>query len=136
MTRLRDRLIRLRLTPGIGMGVASPVDGAPAVHPVQAARVAFRALSDSMTTGTVSASVHTLVKGVLETMLWNKLRTTAATVFASGFSYRRFRGRRLGRRRRFKRAPHWDKQGSSFGACRARQARLLTPRRSPARSGR
>ena len=43
---------------------------------------AVRALSNWMTAGEVSASVRTLVEGVLKTMLLSKLRTTATAVFA------------------------------------------------------
>ena len=38
-----------------------------------------------MAAGEVPAPVHTLVKGVLKTMLVGKLRTAAAAVFALGF---------------------------------------------------
>ena len=88
------------------MGAALPLDACSDSAARADGSRAVRALSDWMTTGAVSASVHMLVKGVLEIMLWNKLRTTAATVFRSGFSHGRSRCRRLGCRRRFKRAPH------------------------------
>ena len=47
--------------------------------------MAVRAISDWMTAGEVSASVRPLVEGVLKTMLFSKLRTTAAVVCAMSF---------------------------------------------------
>jgi RNA polymerase sigma factor (sigma-70 family) len=80
--RLRDRLIRLRLAPSVALGAALPLDAALTTLPQGAVRTAVRALSDWMTAGEVSASVRTLVEGVLKTMFLSKLRTTASAVFA------------------------------------------------------
>ena len=80
--RLRDRLIQLRLAPSVALGAAFPLEAALTTLPQAAVRTAIRALSDRMTAGEVSASVRTLVEGVLKTMLLMKLRTTAIAAFA------------------------------------------------------
>ncbi|MFI5457679.1 MAG: sigma-70 family RNA polymerase sigma factor, partial [Isosphaerales bacterium] len=83
--RLRDRLIRRGLAPSAALGTALAQDIARATVPEETIRLAVRALSDGMTAGKVSASVHTLIKGVLKTMLLSKLQTTATAVFALVF---------------------------------------------------
>jgi hypothetical protein len=88
--RLRDRLIRLRFAPSLALGAAFPFDAALARLPQHAGRAALRAFSEWLAAGEVSASVRPLVEGVLKTMLFSKLRTTAVSVcavilFTAGF---------------------------------------------------
>ena len=83
--RLRDRLIRRGLAPSAALGIALAPDIARAAVPEGTIRLAVRALSEGMTAGEVPASVNTLVKGVLSTMLLSKLRATATAVLASVF---------------------------------------------------
>jgi RNA polymerase sigma factor (sigma-70 family) len=95
--RLRGQLIRRGLAPAAGLGGALALDVARAAVPKETVRVAVRALCDWVTAGQVSASVRTLVKGVLKTMLFGKLRMTATAVFALVFSRGRPRNGRMGR---------------------------------------
>lgn len=83
--RLRDRLIRRGVAPSAALGVVLANDVVRAAAPEQAIRLGVRVLSDGMTAEGVSASVHTLVKGVFKTMLFSKLQTTASTVFLAVF---------------------------------------------------
>jgi RNA polymerase sigma factor (sigma-70 family) len=83
--RLRDRLIRRGVAPSAALGVVLANDATRAMIPEQAIRLAGRVFSDGMTSEGVSASVHSLVKGVFKTMLLSKLQTTATTVFATVF---------------------------------------------------
>lgn len=64
---------------------AIAVDGASAAVSQEMIRNATRALSQWMTAGEVSASVHILVNGVMKTMIIGKLRTTAAACVALVF---------------------------------------------------
>ncbi len=75
--RLRHRLIRRGLAPSVGLGLLFAADAAHGT--------VLKSLTVQMTTETVSASVRTLFKGVLKTMLLGNLRTTATVVFALGF---------------------------------------------------
>jgi hypothetical protein len=87
--QLRHRLTRLGLAPSVGLAAALSVDIVGAAAPKRSvnatAHIAARVLSNWMTAGEVPASMHTLVKGVLKTMLLGKLRTAAAAVFALAF---------------------------------------------------
>ena len=101
--RLRDRLIRLRLAPSVALGGAFPLDAALTTVPQGAVRTAVRALSDWMTAGEVSASVRTLVEGVLKTMLLQQVTDDGNRGFRSGFAHRRPRRGRVGGCGRFER---------------------------------
>ncbi len=79
--RLRDRLIRLGLAPSAIAGAVVLAKNANAAVFQEIARNAMRALSKWMAAGEVPLSVHKLVKGVLNTMIIGKLRTTAAVCF-------------------------------------------------------
>ena len=87
--RLRRRLTRLGLAPSVGLVATLAGDvaraGIPKPNTVETAQLASRVFSQWMTAGEVPASVRTLVKGVLKTMLVGKLRTAAAAVLALGF---------------------------------------------------
>jgi RNA polymerase sigma factor (sigma-70 family) len=87
--RLRDRLLRLGLAPSAGLAAALTAQVAhAAVSRLMAADtvcVSVRRLSDLVTAGEVPASVHTLVKGVLKTMLLGKLRAIATAAVALAF---------------------------------------------------
>ena len=78
---LRDRLIRLGLAPSAIAGAVVLAKNANAAVFQEIARNAMRALSKWMAAGEVPLSVHKLVKGVLNTMIIGKLRTTAAVCF-------------------------------------------------------
>ena len=80
--RLRERLIRLQLAPSIGPGAALASIMPQMVLTDRTLDAAVRFISDSMTAGEVSASVRIIAKGVLKTMLFSKIRTTATTILA------------------------------------------------------
>jgi RNA polymerase sigma factor (sigma-70 family) len=87
--RLRNRLTRFGLAPSAALAATLAADaaGASALKPKaeEMLQTTVRALSGWVTTGEVPASVRTLVKGVLKTMLLSKLRTTVVTIFAVTF---------------------------------------------------
>ncbi len=83
--RLRNRLIRRGVAPSVALGLAVAPGVARAAVAEGTVRLAVRVLSEGMTAGEVPPSVHTLVKGVLHTMLLSKVRATATAVLASVF---------------------------------------------------
>ena len=82
--RLRNRLIRRGLAPGT-LAAAIAADAARAAVLSSRTDIAQRILVDTMIAGEVSASVGTLVRGVLTTMFLRTLRTTVAMIFAVVF---------------------------------------------------
>ena len=83
--RLRNRLIRRGVAPSAALGLAVAPSVARAAVAEGTVRLAVRVLSEGMTAGEVPPSVHTLVKGVLHTMLLSRVRATATAVLASVF---------------------------------------------------
>lgn len=87
--RLRDRLTRLGLAPAAGLGAAFATGTAQgalsARKSEETVRLATRALTGGVTAGEVSASVRTLVEGVIKTMFLGKMWTAATAVFALVF---------------------------------------------------
>ena len=86
---MRTRLTRLGLAPSAGVAVLLTAESAkasvPKVMAEETVHLAVGVLSGWKTAGEVSASVRLLVKGVLKTMFFCKLRTTACVLFATAF---------------------------------------------------
>ncbi len=82
--RLRRRLIRAGLAPGIALEMALGADAARASAPdwKTAAEQTIRMVTDRMTAGEVPAQVAALAKGVLVSMFLSKLRTNATALGA------------------------------------------------------
>ncbi|MDB5349377.1 MAG: polymerase sigma factor, sigma-70 family [Planctomycetota bacterium] len=78
--RLRNRLIRLGLAPSAALAAVTPAIAAQAGLQSPAVPRAVGTLMDQLIAGTVSASVHSLVNGVLKIMLLSKLRMAAVSI--------------------------------------------------------
>ncbi len=86
---MKDRLIRRGFGPAVAVALVESLrKSAPAAMPAAAVRNAIVAamweLGRLMPGYVVSANVLTLTRGVLQAMLWNKLRYLAAAAFAVG----------------------------------------------------
>ena len=87
--RLRQRLTRSGLSMAAGLENALAATKARAIVPRSIAEVtagaAVRCFTGGMTAGEIPASVRSLVKGVLEAMLMNKVRSIATSIVALTF---------------------------------------------------